>query len=153
MLQGNPADDDERAALSADVRALRDQGLMSLDERYSGAWVARPTLAGRDAWHEFRTRRDDTVQRQRHLRNDYLRWLCDQTRDGHYAVADRYLEANRTFLGSSFARSELGIAGAWLEKRAFIEDWAGRPRVIECSTTLVSEWKRTSQCWRSADSS
>lgn len=137
MLQRDAADDDERAALSADVRALRDQGLMSLDERYSGAWVAHPTRAGHDAWQEFSARRDDTVQRQKHLRNDYLRWLYDQTRGGHYAVADHYLDANRTFLGSPFTRPELGTAGAWLEERGFIEGPGahGRPDPLRARPT------------------
>lgn len=136
MLLRNPADDDERRAVSADARALSDQGLVTLDERYSGAWIARPTPAGRDAWGEFEARREDTVQRQKHLRNDYLRWLYDRTRDGQYTVADHYLESG-TFLGSSFSLPELSRAGAWLAERGFIEGPGaqGRPDPLRARPT------------------
>lgn len=114
------SDPSEREALNADMRVLRDQAFVTLDERYGGAWLARPTPAGRDAWDEFMVRRADTAQRQRQLRNDYLRWLYARTRDGQFTVADHFLSAGQDFLGDPYSQSELSRAGAWLADRGFI---------------------------------
>lgn len=121
-LSADPSDREEREALSADARALRDQELVHLDERFNGGgWLARPTRAGRDAWQDFVARRDNVAQRRARTRNDYLRWLYDNTRDGSYAVADAFLEARQTYLGAAYTQEDLIQAGAWLAARGFID--------------------------------
>ena len=119
-LMMDPGDSEERGGLSADARALADSGLLTLDERFNGAWAARPTRAGRDEWASFVSRRDDAVERARQLRNDYLRWIYTQTRRGGFAVADGFLDSGVTYLGRPYTLDDLMQAGKWLKERDFI---------------------------------
>jgi hypothetical protein len=120
-LIADPADAEARNSLSADARALGDQGLLTIDERLGGAWLARLTPAGRDAWEEFELRRADKVQRAAQLRNNYLRWLYDNAQSGGYAVSDHFLESGAAYLDDPYSMDELMAAGRWLADREFIE--------------------------------
>ncbi|GAA2941751.1 hypothetical protein GCM10010458_28520 [Microbacterium luteolum] len=141
MLMVDPGDAAERASVTADARALRDQQQVNLDERYSGGWAARPTSDGRDAWAEYVARRSDPVERQRQARNDYLRWIYEHTRDNTLAVADHFLEAGLTFLGDPYAMEDLTRAGKWLADRGLIEGPGAdqRPDPLRVGLTVKGE--------------
>lgn len=137
----DPGDAKERQAVTTDARALRDQELISLDERYSGGWAARPNARGRDVWEDFVARRGDIVHRERQIRNDYLRWVYEQTRDVTFANSDEFLQAGPTFLGDPYSMSELMRAGKWLADRGFIDGPGSdqRPDPIRPKLTVTGE--------------
>ena len=114
-------DSAERATLSADIRALGDQGLLNVDERFNGAWSARPTQAGRDAWSAFSRRRADGVARRRQLRNDYLGWIYQESSGGGSPTVERFLESGPAYLGDPYVLGEVENAGEWLAERRFIK--------------------------------
>lgn len=140
-LAADPSGQEERAALTADARALRDQELVLLDERFTGAWVARPTRAGRDAWTDFVARRGDPARRRAQTRNVYLHWVYAQTRDASHADADAFLKAGKTYLGDPYTEKDLLEAGEWLAARGFIEGPGvdQRPDPVRPRTTAKGE--------------
>lgn len=140
MLMSDAGDGQERAAVTA-ARALHDQGWISLDERYSGGWAARPLGLGRDVWADFVVRRGDVAHRQVQIRNDYLRWVYEQTRDVTFADSDQFLRTGPSFLGDPYSMSELMRAGTWLADRGFIDGPGSdqRPDPIRPKPTVEGE--------------
>jgi hypothetical protein len=141
MLVEDRSDADERRAVTADARALSDEGLLRLDERFNGAWLARPTVSGRDTWSEYERRRDDPRERMRRLRNDYLQWIGQAGRQGRTPNGDSFLDSGASHLGALFTIEELHEAGAWLKKQGFIDGggaW-GRSSPIRPSLTAKGE--------------
>ncbi|QNE44423.1 hypothetical protein F1C15_11915 [Frigoribacterium sp. NBH87] len=121
MLAENRSDADERRAVTADAMALSDEGLLRLDERFNGAWLARPTVSGRDTWSEYERRRDDPRERRRRLRNDYLRWIHEAGRQGGPPNGDSFIDSGASYLGALFTLEELHEAGVWLKRQGFID--------------------------------
>ncbi|WP_123737492.1 MULTISPECIES: hypothetical protein [unclassified Rathayibacter] len=139
-LAAPDANSGERSMVSADASTLEDEGLLNLDRRASGAWLARPTQAGRDTWAELSRRRDDRAQRARQLRNDYLRWIYNTRRDGS-ADSSKFLPSGASYLGAPYPEDEFLEAGAWLRARDFIEGegaW-GRKSPLFPSLTVKGE--------------
>ncbi|QIS40563.1 hypothetical protein GW571_14790 (plasmid) [Clavibacter capsici] len=140
-LMRDSSDEDERRALSTDVRVLRDLGYMDLEERMAGMWLARPSQAGRDAWNEFDGLRGNRLERQKALRNVYLRWLYELVHNGRYPQPGEFLESGVNFLGTSFTKDEEERAAVWLKERAFIRgqgSW-GHPAPIHPEVTAKGE--------------
>lgn len=111
---------ENRESVHAHARALASRELISLDERFSGAWLARPTPNGRRTWEAFAARRTDRAARRRQLRNDYLRWVFDQIEDHGKASADDFLNSGANYLGAPYSAADLESSGAWLAERGLI---------------------------------
>ncbi|KQQ20519.1 hypothetical protein ASF48_07725 [Rathayibacter sp. Leaf299] len=130
----------ERQTVTADASALEEEGLLNLDRRFGGAWLARPTQAGRDAWAELSQSRNDRAKRTRQLRNDYLGWI-HSTRSSGSAVSDDFLLSGPSYLGVPYLEDEFLEAGAWLRDRNFIagEGAWGRKSPLFPSLTAKGE--------------
>lgn len=124
QLMASPDDDVERERVSSDVRALGDEGLLSIDERLAGMWTARPTGAGRHAWADFDAIRSDPFARARQLRNDYLVWIYEQEDLGRNTGPDGFVDLGAAFLGGPYSSAEVDKAGAWLKDRGFLKGQA-----------------------------
>jgi hypothetical protein len=141
VLMQNPDDDTERAAISADMRALRDHGFVALDERLAGMWVARPTANGRDAWAQFSSMRGSRLERQRQLRNEYMLWIYEAATTARYPQPGDFLQSGAGFLGEPYTAHELERVAVWLKERGFIRGqgaW-GHPAPISPEMTAKGE--------------
>jgi hypothetical protein len=139
-LTGAGADSSVNSTVSADASTLEDEGLLNLDHRAGGAWLARPTQDGRDAWAELSRRRSDRAQRARQLRNDYILWIYNNRSNGS-ADSDSFLRSGASYLGAPYLEDEFLQAGAWLRARDFIEGqgaW-GRKSPLFPSLTVKGE--------------
>jgi len=123
-LMESPADPDERQLLSVDVRALGDQGFVTVDDRFSGMWTARPTGTGREARADFEARRGDALARARQLRNEYLKWIYMADDSKGDTSPTGFVNSGASFLGDSFSFAEVDKAGAWLKDRGFLKGQA-----------------------------
>ena len=104
-----------------EVDALADLGYVDLDERYNGAWLARPTSSRRHAWAEFNALRNSIRGRRRQMRDGYLLWVYDQHEGGLSPVADAFLESGAFFFGRPFTQEDLERTGEWLLEHGFIK--------------------------------
>lgn len=134
--------DVDAAALHEAVRALDEKQYVRIDERFSGAWLATPTSAGRRAWDEFEQARQSPRARRRHMRDEYLMWLYDQHEDGRSPTADEFLDSGAAFQGSAYTLEDLERTGEWLLEREFIKGpmvW-GRADPIRPQITAKGEY-------------
>ncbi|MEW5093699.1 hypothetical protein [Clavibacter michiganensis] len=140
-LMRDPGSEDERRAMAADVRVLRDLGQVDLDERAFGMWLARPTRVGRDAWEEFEALRGNRLERQRALRNEYLRWVYEVAHDGRYPQPGEFVASGASFLGAAYVVDEEHRAAVWLKERGFIRGAgaSGHPAPIYPEVTAKGE--------------
>lgn len=86
LLEASPEGTDRRQ-LREEVDALADLGYVDLDERFNGAWLARPTSSGRQAWAELKALRNSIRDRRGQMRDDYLLWVYNQHEEGLSPVA------------------------------------------------------------------
>jgi hypothetical protein len=111
----------EARQLREDLLALAARGLVELDERFNGVWLARPTSSGRLVWAEIETSRNSARDRRRRMRDEYLIWLYDQDADGLSPTSDEYLSAGGSYLGRAYDQDDLERTGQWLLESGFIK--------------------------------
>ena len=120
VLEASPEGTDRRE-LREDLQSLDNHGYVSVDERFNGAWRARPTSAGRVAWAELEASRNSPRDRRRQMRDEYLTWLYDQQENGLSPTADDFLTTGASFLGLAYTQEDLERTGEWLFERGFIK--------------------------------
>ena len=140
LLEASPEGTDRRQ-LREEVDALADLGYVDLDERFNGAWLARPTSSGRQAWAELKALRNSIRDRRGQMRDDYLLWVYNQHEEGLSPVADAFLESGALFLGMPFTQEDLERTGEWLLDHGFVKGpkvWQ-RPDAIRPTITAKGQ--------------
>lgn len=120
VLEASPEGTDRRE-LREDLKALDNHGYVNVDERFNGAWLARPTSSGRVAWAELEASRNSPRDRRRQMRDEYLIWLYNQQENGLSPTANDFLTTGASFLGLAYIQEDLERTGEWLLERGFIK--------------------------------
>lgn len=111
---------DATSALRDEIRALEAAELITVDWRYSGGWLAKPTGAGRDAWAALDAARNDRRARRFQLRDTYLTWVVDQEDDGASPTPEQFLDSGATYLGVPYTPEDVERTGDYLVQNGYI---------------------------------
>jgi hypothetical protein len=124
------------------VRELEAAGHLNVFWRGSGAWDARPTAQGRDAWAALETARSNVRARRRRMRDEYLVWVVDQEDASASPTSDAFLATGATYLGMSYTQEDLEQTGKWLHEGRFIKGpmASQRPDPLRPSPTAKGRW-------------
>ena len=109
------------SALRDEIRTLEAAELVTVDWRYSGGWLAKPTGAGRDAWAALDAARNDRRARRFQLRDVYLSWVVDQDDDGASPVPEQFFDSGATYLGVPYTQDDLERTGEYLFDHGYIK--------------------------------
>jgi len=123
-LLPDEADHDATSALRDEIRGLEAAGLISVDWRFAGGWLAKPTSSGRDAWAALDTARNDRRGRRLQLRDLYLTWVVDQDDDGASPVPEQFFDTGATYLGTPYTAEDVERAGEYLKENGYIKGQA-----------------------------
>lgn len=115
------ADHNAESALRDEIRDLEAAGFVSVDWRFNGGWLARPTSSGRDAWAALEAARRDRRARRLQLRDLYLEWVVDQDDDGGSPVPEQFFDTGATYLGISYTAEDIERAGEYLLENGYIK--------------------------------
>jgi hypothetical protein len=118
------ADHDATSALRDEIRGLEAAELISVDWRFSGGWLAKPTSSGRDAWAALDTARNNRRARRLQLRDLYLTWVVDQDDDGASPVPEQFFDTGATYLGTPYTAEDVERAGEYLLENGYIKGQA-----------------------------
>jgi len=113
-------------SVKGQLRLLKADGLVILDERYNGAIAGvRLSTSGQMRAGEFNEWRNSLHARRRQLRDDYLNWLYEQIEEHEtHPTPDDFLKLGHTFAGIPFTGTDLEKTGEWLAKNGFIDGQA-----------------------------
>lgn len=115
---------DATSALRDEIRALEAAELITVDWRYSGGWLAKPTGAGRDAWIALDSARNDRRARPIQLRDLYLTWVVDQDDEGASPVPEQFFDTGATYLGAPYTADDVERVGEYLKENGYIKGQA-----------------------------
>lgn len=130
--------------IDGDVKALKDDGLLSGVPVLQGFWSVTVTPKGEQFLAKIRKVQADVVERRKFTRTRLARWMLVQSSQLELLQLDDFLAGSPSFYGDSLSENDVNEAAAWLRESGYL---APNPVVAWGGVFIMARLSPTGQLW------